>query len=79
MAVSRRGFIAQAGLLGGALVMPAIARATPGGTPPGLQLWAVQDVIRQDFEGTLRALPAIAAGRLFVRDDTTLACLEVGR
>jgi hypothetical protein len=31
------------------------------------------------LEGTLRALPSLAAGRLFVRDDTTLACLEVGR
>jgi len=29
--------------------------------------------------GTLRALPALAAGHLFIRDDTTLACLEVGR
>jgi len=29
--------------------------------------------------GTLRALPALASGRLYVRDDTTLACLDVGR
>jgi len=27
--------------------------------------------------GTLRALPALAAGRLFVRDDSMLACLDV--
>ncbi len=28
--------------------------------------------------GTLRALPALAAGRLYIRDDTTLTCLDVG-
>jgi len=31
------------------------------------------------LEGTLRALPALAAGRLFVRDDATLVCLDVAR
>jgi outer membrane protein assembly factor BamB len=29
--------------------------------------------------GTLRALPALADGRLYLRDDTTLACLDVSR
>jgi len=29
--------------------------------------------------GTLRALPALAAGRLYVRDESTLACLKLGR
>jgi outer membrane protein assembly factor BamB len=29
--------------------------------------------------GTLRALPALAGGRLYVRDDTTLVCLDLGR
>ena len=29
--------------------------------------------------GTVRALPALASGRLYVRDETTLACLDVGR
>jgi outer membrane protein assembly factor BamB len=29
--------------------------------------------------GTVRALPALASGRLYIRDDTTLACLDVGR
>ena len=29
--------------------------------------------------GTVRALPALAAGRLYLRDDSTLACLDVGR
>ena len=29
--------------------------------------------------GTLRALPALSAGRLYIRDDTTLVCLAVGR
>ena len=29
--------------------------------------------------GTLRALPALAAGRLYLRNDTTLVCLTVGR
>ena len=28
--------------------------------------------------GTLRALPALAAGRLYLRDDDTLVCLDVG-
>lgn len=29
------------------------------------------------FAGTIRALPALAAGKLYVRDDTTLKCLSV--
>jgi outer membrane protein assembly factor BamB len=29
--------------------------------------------------GTVRALPALAAGRLYLRDDATLICLDVGR
>jgi outer membrane protein assembly factor BamB len=29
--------------------------------------------------GTLRALPALAGGRLYLRDDTTLMCLDVSR
>jgi len=29
--------------------------------------------------GTLRALPALSGGRLYLRDDTTLVCLELGR
>lgn len=29
--------------------------------------------------GTIRALPALADGRLFLRDETTLTCLAVGR
>ncbi len=29
--------------------------------------------------GTVRALPALASGRLYVRDETTLVCLDVGR
>jgi outer membrane protein assembly factor BamB len=29
--------------------------------------------------GTVRALPALASGRLYLRDDTTLVCLDVGR
>ena len=44
-------------------------------SPDGLRVLSRARVL----EGTLRALPSLAAGRLFVRDDTTLACLEVGR
>ena len=44
-------------------------------SPDGLQVLSRARVL----QGTLRALPALAAGRLFIRDDTTLACLEVGR
>jgi len=31
------------------------------------------------LRGTVRALPALAAGRLYIRDDSTLACLDVDR
>jgi outer membrane protein assembly factor BamB len=31
------------------------------------------------LSGTLRALPALADGKLFLRDDATLVCLNVGR
>lgn len=33
----------------------------------------------QPLGGTVRALPALASGRLSIRDDTTLTCLDVGR
>jgi outer membrane protein assembly factor BamB len=29
--------------------------------------------------GTVRSLPALAAGRLYLRDDSTLVCLDIGR
>lgn len=29
--------------------------------------------------GTVRALPALASGKLYLRDDTSLACLDIGR
>jgi hypothetical protein len=32
----------------------------------------------QLFESTTRALPALSGGRLFVRDESTLKCFEVG-
>ena len=44
-------------------------------SPDGLRVLSRARVL----EGPLRALPALASGRLFVRDDTTLACLEAGR
>ncbi|MFM9058475.1 MAG: PQQ-binding-like beta-propeller repeat protein [Planctomycetaceae bacterium] len=31
------------------------------------------------LSGTVRALPALAGGRLYLRDDATLICLDVGR
>jgi len=31
----------------------------------------------QPFSGTVRALPALAAGKLYVRDEQTLKCLNV--
>ncbi|NBW96472.1 MAG: hypothetical protein EBR28_07005 [Planctomycetia bacterium] len=31
------------------------------------------------LQGTTRALPALASGRLYLRDDSTLVCLHVGR
>lgn len=33
----------------------------------------------QPLPGTIRALPALAQGRLFVRNEDTLVCLEIGR
>ncbi|MGB8854005.1 MAG: PQQ-binding-like beta-propeller repeat protein [Pirellulales bacterium] len=46
-----------------------LLRATPAGV----------DVLARSrpLPGTLRALPALAAGRLYLRDDTTLTCLDV--
>jgi hypothetical protein len=31
------------------------------------------------FTGSVRALPALAAGRLYLRDDKTLVALDVGK
>ncbi len=44
-------------------------------TPAGLDMLARS----RPLPGTLRALPALAAGRLYLRDDTTLTCLDIGR
>lgn len=44
-------------------------------TPAGVTLHARA----RPLAGTVRALPALAAGRLYLRDDTTLVCLDVGR
>jgi outer membrane protein assembly factor BamB len=33
----------------------------------------------QPLVGTVRALPALASGLLYIRDDTTLACFDVER
>lgn len=42
-------------------------------TPRGMKVLARH----RPLAGTLRALPALAAGRLFVRDDATLVCLDL--
>lgn len=44
-------------------------------TPTGVSVLARA----RPLAGTVRALPALAAGRLYLRDDTTLTCLDVGR
>jgi hypothetical protein len=31
------------------------------------------------LDGTVRALPALAGGRLYLRDDRTLVCLDLSR
>jgi outer membrane protein assembly factor BamB len=46
-----------------------LMRATPAGT-------AVLARARP-LPGTVRALPALSAGRLYLRDDTTLTCLDL--
>jgi outer membrane protein assembly factor BamB len=42
-------------------------------TPAGMKILARH----RPLPGTLRALPALATGRLYVRDDDTLACLDI--
>lgn len=42
-------------------------------TPAGMTVLARA----RPLPGTLRALPALAGGRLFIRDDSTLACLDL--
>jgi outer membrane protein assembly factor BamB len=44
-------------------------------SPKGMTILARHRPLR----GTLRALPAIADGRLYVRDDDTLVCLNIAR
>lgn len=44
-------------------------------TPAGVSIHARA----RPLTGTVRALPALAAGRLYLRDDTTLVGLDVGR
>ena len=55
--ISRRGFIAGAGVLGAGAVLPAFpAMARPLPWPPGIHLWTVKEDMARDFDGTLRAL-----------------------
>ena len=44
-------------------------------TPAGVSILARA----RPLAGTVRALPALASGRLYLRDDTTLTCLDIGR
>jgi hypothetical protein len=43
--------------------------------PAGLSILSRARVL----DGTVRALPALAGGRLYLRDDRTLACLDLSR
>ncbi len=54
--VTRRGFIAQAGLLAAGTMLASPAAARPLPYPPGIQLWTVKEDLARDFNGTLRAL-----------------------
>lgn len=44
-------------------------------TPKGITILAHA----RPLTGTVRALPALASSRLYLRDDTTLVCLDIGR
>lgn len=46
--------------------------------PTGLKVLARCQPFGRDLTGNLRALPAVAAGRLYLRDDRRLICLDVG-
>jgi sugar phosphate isomerase/epimerase len=62
--ISRRGFIAQAGLLAAGTLLPTAAVARPLRYPPGIQLWMVKNELARDFEGTLRALGRMGYKRI---------------
>ena len=47
--------------------------------PVTLKILARARPFGADLAGALRALPALAGGRLYLRDDRRLVCLAVGR
>ena len=62
--ITRRGFVAQAGLLAAGALLPARAAAAPLRYPPGIQLWTVKEDMARDFDGTLRALGRMGYRRI---------------
>jgi sugar phosphate isomerase/epimerase len=65
ISTSRRTFIAQAGLLSVAAMLPAgRALARPLPAPLGVQLWTVKEELARDFDGTLRALGKLGYRRI---------------
>lgn len=60
---SRREFLARSGALGGATLasgwLSRFAAASPLGRPVGIQLWAVNDAMKENPAGTLKAIRQI--------------------
>ncbi|HYD23429.1 MAG TPA: sugar phosphate isomerase/epimerase [Croceibacterium sp.] len=65
MSISRRTFIARAGLAAaGAALAGAPGLARSSGFAPGVQLWTVKDEAARDLDGTLRALATLGYRRV---------------
>lgn len=59
MAMNRKDFITTCGLLtAGTLVLPSFTMGS-GGMKPGLQIWSVRSLLKEDFEGTLKKVAEV--------------------
>lgn len=64
MPITRRDFLAGAAVAGTGALIGTSACAATRGIPPGIQLWAVQDIMKTDFAGTLRSLARLGYRRI---------------
>jgi sugar phosphate isomerase/epimerase len=65
MSITRRSFIARAGLLtAGAMLPSSAASARALRYPPGVQLWTIKEDLARDFDGTLRAVGQLGYRRV---------------
>ncbi|MCP4313389.1 MAG: sugar phosphate isomerase/epimerase [Bacteroidetes bacterium] len=62
--MNRKDFIKTAGVItAGTLVLPSCNMGS-GGMKPGLQIWSVRSLLKEDFEGTIKKVAEVGYGNI---------------